>query len=516
MDKKLKKAADKIKMPEDMKERIIRNCESLEKNNIIRKDNDDGYTEVASGIERVESGRNIIRTISAIAACAVLAAGIGTTGFLLHRQKNNGFADSGVEMTTVTTEPAAYKISPFGDFRKFDYTFNAGIAFYGKYGPGSIYNRFADFFNNFDWGEDTKEIKDPIVLNDYDFSISWDVNNIVSWIFIAKDGYVIYTEDKYDDNFDKIIESNKRSYRIDFDAFLNGYNEIVSIEEHITQSDVDSIINGEMTSVELLDQDNNMLYSSKNGEGKEKLGEFLKNDFVPMLLVNMPVIDYDSNYLKYNIEYEFRENDHETRRLLFSILENGVVGYSTYTDDEPTGVGSYYIDLDEFGSKLEELGAESYITGTENNTNLNEELRVREETNQKIKECKNCMESLAVWLKADRAGFSVSTFNGENKRVLYSDDKEKLLSYIESHDFGERDTKTVIPGVPDDFREIDDDGPFGFALNIFSDDIVFGDGRFAFTRDMRYAVYYYGGVAKYVEVVELPDAEQLNFLYDMD
>ena len=286
MDKKLKKAADKIKMPEDMKERIIRNCESLEKSNIIRKDNDDGYTEVASGIERVESGRNIIRTISAIAACAVLAAGIGTTGFLLHRQKNNGFADSGVEMTTVTTEPAAYKISPFGDFRKFDYNFTAGIACYGKYGPGNIYNRFADFFNNFDWGEDTKEIKEtnePIAMNDYDFSISWDVNNVVSWLFIAKDGYVIYTEDKYDDNFDKIIESNKRSYRIDYDAFLNGYNEIVSIKEHITQSDVDSLISGEMTSVELLDQDNNMLYSSKNGEGKEKLGEFLKNDFVPII-----------------------------------------------------------------------------------------------------------------------------------------------------------------------------------------------------------------------------------------
>ena len=515
MDKKLKKAGEKITMPEDMKERIIRNCESLEKSNIIRTDNDDGYTEVVSGTERVAPGRNIVRTISAIAACAVLLAGIGTTGFLLHRQKGNEFTDSGVEMTTVTTEPVTGKISPFGDFRKFDYTFNAGIACYGKYGPGSIYNRFADFFNNFDWGEDTKEIKDPIVLNDYDFSISWDVNNIVSWLFIAKDGYVIYTEDKYDDNFDKIIESNKRSYRIDYDAFLNGYNEIVSIEEHITQSDVDSLISGEMTSVELLDQDNNTLYSSKNGEDKEKLGEFLKNDFVPMLLVNMPVTDYDSDYSKYMIKYEFRDNDNETRNLQFSILENGVVCYSTYTDKDPTGVGSYYIDVDELSSKLEELGAHRNIPATENDTDLDEVLRLREETDQKIKECKNCMESLAVWLKADRAGFSVSTFNGENKRVLYSDEKERLLSYLESHDFGERDMKTVIPDVPDDYREIDDDGPFGFALNIFSDDTVFGDGRFAFTRDMRYAAFYYGGIAKYVEVVELPDAEQLEFLYDM-
>ena len=80
MDKKLKKAADKITMPEDMKERIIRACESAEKNNITRIDNEEGYAEVVSGTERVAPRIRIIRTVSAAAACLVLLAGIGTTG----------------------------------------------------------------------------------------------------------------------------------------------------------------------------------------------------------------------------------------------------------------------------------------------------------------------------------------------------------------------------------------------------------------------------------------------------
>ena len=44
MDKKLKNAADKIRMPEDMKQRIISAAELAEKNH-VNTDND-GYIEV--------------------------------------------------------------------------------------------------------------------------------------------------------------------------------------------------------------------------------------------------------------------------------------------------------------------------------------------------------------------------------------------------------------------------------------------------------------------------------------
>ena len=106
MDKKLRNAAEKITMPEDMKERIIKACENIDKTNIERIDND-GYTEVVSGTERISRRNNIIRVVSAAAACAVLAAGIGTTGVLLHKNHRSQLADSDVvdsNLTKTTTD----------------------------------------------------------------------------------------------------------------------------------------------------------------------------------------------------------------------------------------------------------------------------------------------------------------------------------------------------------------------------------------------------------------------------
>ena len=148
MDKKLKKAADKITMPEDMKERIIRACESAEKNNITRIDNEEGYAEVVSGTERVAPRSRIIRTVSAAAACLVLLAGIGTTGVLLHRQNSNIAGSSAAS--------DAEHSCPFGDFSTFDYSFDAGDGKYGRY-SAETYAELSDFLNKFDWGESVEK-----------------------------------------------------------------------------------------------------------------------------------------------------------------------------------------------------------------------------------------------------------------------------------------------------------------------------------------------------------------------
>ena len=81
---------------------------------------------------------------------------------------------------------------------------------------------------------------------------------------------------------------------------------------------------------------------------------------------------------------------------------------------------------------------------------------------------------------------------------------------------GKSDGKHGFRDPPDRCgTEIADDGPFKFALNIECDNIIFS-GMLAFTRDMKYAAFYYGGILKYVSAIELPDAEQLEFLYNTD
>lgn len=81
MNKKVKRSVEKITMPEDVKERIISNCEAA----IDNKAENGRYTDHVYKIEHVQN-HNIRRIISGIAACAVLAGGIGVSAHLMKKQ----------------------------------------------------------------------------------------------------------------------------------------------------------------------------------------------------------------------------------------------------------------------------------------------------------------------------------------------------------------------------------------------------------------------------------------------
>ena len=80
IEKRLKTAADRIVMPEEMKSRIVEKCAESARGGI------DTGTENSSvyGVERV-GGRGFSRTAAGIAACAVLAGGIGGTVYAMSR-----------------------------------------------------------------------------------------------------------------------------------------------------------------------------------------------------------------------------------------------------------------------------------------------------------------------------------------------------------------------------------------------------------------------------------------------
>ena len=106
MMEKMKKSAEDITMPDDVRKRIIEKCSEIEKN---EKSGTGDYTDHVFTVERAEPKRIRRRIISGIAACAVLAGGIGATGVMLRR---NNSPSIGSELSG-EAEPVE---SVFGDF----------------------------------------------------------------------------------------------------------------------------------------------------------------------------------------------------------------------------------------------------------------------------------------------------------------------------------------------------------------------------------------------------------------
>lgn len=554
MDKKLKNAGDKITMPDDMKERIIRACESAEKNNITRIDNEEGYAEVVSGTERVAPRSRIIRTVSAVAACTVLLAGVGTTGVLLHRQNSNISASSNVseneyscpfgdfstfkfsfdagdgkygnysaetyaklsdffnkfdwgeelsedslteEEKTDTTSKfytiswseddklyniniselgfAFYmaseinyiegegekvefvcgrlsridfdafdsgvkeilaqdtdRVSPFGDFREYDFDFQAGIGMYNRHTNGTISDRLTVLLNNFDWGEEQDDVRDTIVLNDCDYTVSWEVDHVISWLYIANDGYVMYTKNQYDDDYLESTELERKAYRIDFAAFEQAFENIISEDIYIDPIEADALMEGTCISAVLFDKDRKRIVPETD-EIQRQLEYFLRDEFVPMLQVNIPDIKYDSKLERYYIDFNFVTDDNNIRYVSFSILENGVVGCNEYIlkdgEREPNGVANYGIDFEKFESRLGELGSgfkflkedddESVDDGSDRS--IYDILKSVETEKQEYLKGYNDVEMVVEVRDAE-----------DNEIILSDDSKEKLRTFAEN------------------------------------------------------------------------------------
>ncbi|MBR6994991.1 MAG: hypothetical protein IKH96_03125 [Ruminococcus sp.] len=491
MDKKLRKAAEKITMPEDMKERIIKACENIDKTNIERTDND-GYTEVVSGTERISRKNNIIRVVSAIAACSVLAAGIGTTGVLLHKnhrsqlaesdvvdsneqlsspfgdftkvdfnlylfdENYDGFSDEtyakladffnsfdwgeeyenaegrefqqdsltrygainwdddkGKNSITIETDGfISYKryilsgetenlsmdlaftkyymidfeafdkgikeiigndgsesaaeagISPFGDFTAFDFELQNGTVMINK-NNGRSYELVADMLNRWDWGEETEAQpgrEDPFAVTDSEYEISWEIDHDVYWLKIAEDGYVIYSGDRYDEDYLNYLNSEeicRKYYNIEVNSFDEGIYECISEAEYITQEEIDYLTSGELISAELYDISegkNENITPTSEGD-KQYVEEFLSGMFIDMLKDN--IIPESQEDLRYSAVLMYKDNDKTIRRTYY-VHENGCVVLYEYevtpAGEEPITTASYSVDFNEFEPFLGKFG----------------------------------------------------------------------------------------------------------------------------------------------------------------
>ncbi|MCR4890190.1 MAG: hypothetical protein K5979_13585 [Ruminococcus sp.] len=88
---KLKDSAENIKMPDELKTRILDRCSDIAANE--KRSGIDHNSDHVSGVERVSS-RPVRRTFAAAAACAVLAAGVGTALHFMPKTSHNAPASN--------------------------------------------------------------------------------------------------------------------------------------------------------------------------------------------------------------------------------------------------------------------------------------------------------------------------------------------------------------------------------------------------------------------------------------
>ena len=371
-----------------MKNEKFKNMFSLLKPNTrteTEKTGDDGYIEVASGTDTIKRSSGMLRMVSAAAACAILVGGIGTTGFLMHKQNKNKPTSEAEEVATTTqtteaTEPEI--VRPFGDFRNL--YFRLDINDDGNFGNYSseVYAKLAGYLNAFNWGEKTTGKADTHP-EEAPYCLSWFDNNTSYVLRIYDNGEAFYTIYSSDDSGNESVDQ-EGVYNIDFDSFHNGIQEIMKLyvyEKSISQEEVDSLVNVVLESAKINGPDGNEIVPADE-ENKAKLTEFLKGDFMKMIQPSRPGWDSESDSL-YAVEQIFLINENTKRRQTYIINSNGHIGRCEYVTDEngewqPSGADNYYINVNEFESKIKEFINNKQQT-TENVTEAHTTTKVTED-----------------------------------------------------------------------------------------------------------------------------------------
>ena len=161
--KKLKSSAEKITMPDELRQRIITGCENIEQS---AKDNDSGeFTNHIYTTDRVKP-HYILRTVSAVAACAIVVGGVGAATHLMHKQKSPD---------TISTEMSEQLqnggTSPFGDITRYDLTVGTPV---NEIVPeGEQKSAVAELINNYNWGEGSVAPDDESFRTDFYYAFDW-------------------------------------------------------------------------------------------------------------------------------------------------------------------------------------------------------------------------------------------------------------------------------------------------------------------------------------------------------
>ena len=227
-DDKLRKAAEKITMPDDLKNRILDQCSEISANE--KRCGIDHNT--VSGVERVQS-HPIRRTLTAVAACAVLAAGVGTGIHFMPKSGGSESASSTSEKELDVDEsalPADISVIFNNDF----------VCEGSRELTEEQRNDIKYIVCGFDWTEITQE----------EFGNIDEADSI--YYFEAVDGAYIYTLTLYDNDRAFFVRNTPEDQSEDSGAEVNGiYFRVKSAEivekmtEYFSSGDETEVPDGE-------------------------------------------------------------------------------------------------------------------------------------------------------------------------------------------------------------------------------------------------------------------------------
>ncbi|WP_303797299.1 hypothetical protein [Ruminococcus flavefaciens] len=451
------------------------------------KTSEDGYIEVVSGTERIETSHRMLRMVSTLAAGAVLVTGIGATGLLLNKNKpqkssetdNSTISTEAEEITQFTNEENS-KVSPFGDMGKANLSLSIlheEISFddYEDY-SSATYDRLAKFMNSLDWGEGTDV--EPIDIPDFykyegeGYIISWDKADINYSVVVLDNETVYYIVQKCQPNngyFDyNYIESH--IYKIDYAAFDAGVKDILSQNvsdkgEYLSQRDLMKYFDGEFLYAELyLEKTGSSEIVKPEKESTRKALEgFLENDFMHMLKKGDSA-DNESSEADYTIVRYYKTGDDTERRETYFITNNGSVSLCAYVitngDSIPQFPVNFSIDVKEFDAALNDVlsgkndakyaDKPKHETENKNNTEKHEDVQPTTEKQEQQttaapderqeQQIPENTEPATVSEENDEPEDSRDVFLSAKTGVYIWDKNDKLIASPKTHDFAALNT----------------------------------------------------------------------------
>lgn len=451
------------------------------------KTSEDGYIEVVSGTERIETSHRMLRMVSTLAAGAVLVTGIGATGLLLNKNKpqkssetdNSTISTEAEEITQFTNEENS-KVSPFGDMGKANLSLSIlheEISFddYEDY-SSATYDRLAKFMNSLDWGEGTDV--EPIDIPDFykyegeGYIITWNKADINYSVVVLDNETVYYIVQKCQPNngyFDyNYIESH--IYKIDYAAFDAGVKDILSQNvsdkgEYLSQRDLMKYFDGEFLYAELyLEKTGSSEIVKPEKESTRKALEgFLENDFMHMLKKGDSA-DNESSEADYTIVRYYKTGDDTERRETYFITNNGSVSLCAYViangDSIPQFPVNFSIDVKEFDAALNDVlsgkndakyaDKPKHETENKNNTEKHEDVQpTTEKQEQQTTAAPDERQEQQIPENTEPATVSEENDEPEDRRDVFLsaktgvyiwDKNDKLIASPKTHDFAALNT----------------------------------------------------------------------------
>ncbi len=324
--KNLKSSAEKITMPNELRQRIITGCENIEQS---AKGNDSGeFTNHIYTADRVKP-HYILRTVSAVAACAIVVGGVGAATHLMHKQKSPD---------TISTEMSEQLqnsgTSPFGDITRYDLTVGTPV---NEIVPeGEQKSAIAELINNYNWGEGSVAPDDESFRTDFYYAFDWRDGEDEVFLQIFDDNTARYVrmavenseeyqyKDTYTTKATNVQMLVNKHFSIDSQELISAIDEIMmsgnSPFGNFDAYDLD-IHYGEVYGVDEL-----------AGWQKHAIGYYF--DSLDWIEANPS--DYISE-MPAKIAYNFASDDN-----IISVLDNGQLQYDTLIHDEDGDPTDYY------------------------------------------------------------------------------------------------------------------------------------------------------------------------------